>query len=886
LSRDTDSPLRVKSSCLMSSKRASSKLSTSPAPTIEEDSMGYIMHPDKQQYSCSSCPFVCKSLTDIEIHRQHHKSGPGRSVKCSICPFYVADKQELMQHLLLHGIQDMKIDSAGNLTTPIDQLNQVDEAEISSEPGKQYKCTSCPYVIDSMSQFIYHKQFHRPRGAPYKCPKCSYNVSRRQLLNQHLKVHGLPPVRGEGLLASLNNEQYGSDSDPGSEAEAEAEAAEAIEMNEEEMDHESAVQIESSSALGSDGYTHLGLDPNFVQKLPDSATMNMADIPLTWVSRGKKFYKMFKCRFCPHVNVRKANIQEHEKRHQTRSTDGSGKSTCDSMHACTLCNYCVNNAGVLSSHVKVHQYVLGIVHGLVDTSRTDEEQLRSLAGKMDHSESKESAPQPKLELLLSGDNKSLSGDSPKSLHFCAHCPARFLVEPELLIHQRFHGVKLPYRCDVCSYTARQENHLLAHWKVHSQEYQERTKVLVDQHLVSDKYPQPRILAVQTNKSVSDDEGAIDLTNRKATPPETTPPSEKHLSCSLCPAKFNKDSKAQQYHATLHGSNGPFRCRFCNYAVKAHDNLLKHEKLHKENASSTEKSSEKTTTGRQLPLPIGSDSTAPSESAENGNVSEGSSGKPSGSGSGGKRSKRYKCPKCPSAFEKKEQFKVHSNLHGSKQRYRCDRCDYAVKYYANYLQHMKKHDQYDTALANGNIAEFNVDDGSSETGEATPGLDVDGHLMEHSLSTAEKQQIWLEDKLRPPSNGEEEPFHCHYCPYRCNQKGELELHSRKHAVNGATGSYRCNFCDFTVLEQSQLYEHIQLHFQLKGRVKLESYWKCSNLEIWSEPVGGDAKMVFDEKVKQEIESDDEDALFIDLSTGQPIKDDADVTGSEIASLNAS
>ena len=80
-------------------------------------------------------------------------------------------------------------------------------------------------------------------------------------------------------------------------------------MNEEEMDHESAVQIESSSALGSDGYTHLGLDPNFVQKLPDSATMNMADIPLTWVSRGKKFYKMFKCRFCPHVNVRKANIQ-------------------------------------------------------------------------------------------------------------------------------------------------------------------------------------------------------------------------------------------------------------------------------------------------------------------------------------------------------------------------------------------------------------------------------------------------------------------------------------------------------------------------------------------------------------------------------------------------
>jgi len=291
------------------------------------------------------------------------------------------------------------------------------------------------------------------------------------------------------------------------------------------------------------------------------------------------------------------------------------------------------------------------------------------------------------------------------------------------------------------------------------------QVLVEQHLISDKYPQPRILAVQTSKSVSEDEGAIDLTNRKTTQAETSPPSEKHLSCLLCPAKFNKDSKAQQYHATLHGSNGPFRCRFCNYAVKAHDNLLKHEKLHKENQS-PEKLSEKTT-NRQPPLLIGLDSTTPNESAENGNVSEGSSGKPSGSG--GKRCKRYKCPKCPSAFEKKEQFKVHSNLHGSKQRYRCDRCDYAVKYYANFLQHMKKHDEYDAALTNGNIAEFNVDDGLSETGEATSGLEGDGQQMEQSLSMAEKQQIWLQDKLRPPSNGEEDPFHCQYCPFRCNQK---------------------------------------------------------------------------------------------------------------------
>lgn len=51
------------------------------------------MHPDKQQYSCSTCPYICKSLTDIELHRQHHKTGPGRPIKCPICPYYVNEKQ-------------------------------------------------------------------------------------------------------------------------------------------------------------------------------------------------------------------------------------------------------------------------------------------------------------------------------------------------------------------------------------------------------------------------------------------------------------------------------------------------------------------------------------------------------------------------------------------------------------------------------------------------------------------------------------------------------------------------------------------------------------------------------------------------------------------------
>lgn len=55
-----------------------------------------------------------------------------------------------------------------------------------------------------------------------------------------------------------------------------------------------------------------------------------------------------------------------------------------------------------------------------------------------------------------------------------------------------------------------------------------------------------------------------------------------------------------------------------------------------------------------------------------------------------KEKRYKCSKCPSAFEKREQFKLHLGLHGSNQQYACASCDYAVSNQANLLQHEKKH----------------------------------------------------------------------------------------------------------------------------------------------------------------------------------------------------
>lgn len=308
-----------------------------------------------------------------------------------------------------------------------------------------------------------------------------------------------------------------------------------------------------------------------------------------------------------------------------------------------------------------------------------------------------------------------------------------------------------------------------------------------------------------------------------------------VTCPQCPAKFERESKALIYHATLHGSDAPFRCRHCNYAVKAKDNLMKHEKLHK----------------------IGSPPSA------------------------GAAARSWQCSKCPTHFEKKEQFKAHMSLHGSQERYRCDRCDYAAKHHANYLQHVKKHDDHE--LLHSGLPQHPA--------TAAPS------------TTADRQHIWLQEKLIEqlhPSAAVEVTVACQYCPFRCRTSEELSAHTANHAVvNGRTaaaGGYRCNFCDYTAAEQHQLPDHIRLHFQLKnsgGELKShskspESYWKCSNLEIWSEPVLPHTAAAADESFQQQRivyeekniklmktadeEDEDEDALYIDLSTGQPIKDD--------------
>ncbi len=93
--------------------------------------------------------------------------------------------------------------------------------------------------------------------------------------------------------------------------------------------------------------------------------------------------------------------------------------------------------------------------------------------------------------------------------------------------------------------------------------------------------------------------------------------------------------------------------------------------------------------------------------------------------------------------------------------------------------MKKHDEHEASLASSASAlagngVHNDDHGESEAGveaaAAAAALDA-GLDADAAFGTAERQHLWLQQKLRPPapSADEEEPFHCQYCPFKSRRK---------------------------------------------------------------------------------------------------------------------
>ncbi|XP_076756462.1 uncharacterized protein LOC143426727 isoform X4 [Xylocopa sonorina] len=701
--------------------------------------------------------------------------------KCKRCNFRHSNRDTVSTHVKSHS----------------------DTEQRSEEEKNAFGCGDCPFSAPDVATLSMHRAHHRPNlEAIFKCYLCPYYVSTKAELLDHVRLHGeeLAVVHQQNMDYNLSNR---------SKAHQSLNTNSNTNRVKQEKPVEQVIHITTQNNVTcfTNASKNSGVPPPLLLD-----TRALPEAPLVWVSRPDgTLTKMLKCRHCPFVSSRRAEVRDHETMHLDSASSGP-------VIACTDCSFTCTRREVMVAHTDMHSGSLGTVHCLVDDSRPDSQQLSDLSTLLGFTHSPVLGSEPDLRDL-------------RLVHCCSKCPARFLCEKELRIHLRYHSTELAYSCQWCSYAARQPAHLLAHQKAHSTEYQERTKYLLSLYGHSQRYPPPTTACVETNSQDSNNSIptvawiVVEITdttnnsfnNNMSNTNQRT--GNQVFTCAKCPARYFK-LDALEYHMTLHGSNNRFKCTECDYSSKTAQNLVKHQVVHRRQHETSELTSVNLSNPPDPQFGIfmrGNPNFVYPGYLRNGRLKE----------------KRYKCHKCPSAFEKREQYRVHLTLHGAKQRYRCDTCDYSVKYYANYIQHLKKHQanaeaqasrrqfEDDTITVDSDTISDNIvsisrssktlkSSNTSGSAVSTNGISMLNYGGAQA-SNQDKQSLMLLQRkgIVFSSNDEMEALRCQNCPFSTRDKDLMDAHKRRHGIERMTPS--CPHCDYIPRKDENIGEHIRLHF---------------------------------------------------------------------------
>lgn len=153
-------------------------------------------------FHCTICPFFTLKKGRLRAHMDNHKPRPENKFKCRHCPYFVVNPRLLHSHIRLHlqeqGLipRDTPIVTSpggSNLYPQKQDVNSQVQSTGTSVPAKNgkicYSCNTCPFFTFTKNDYLYHKQFHRPKAAAqYKCELCPYWIKEKRLLGLHMKV--------------------------------------------------------------------------------------------------------------------------------------------------------------------------------------------------------------------------------------------------------------------------------------------------------------------------------------------------------------------------------------------------------------------------------------------------------------------------------------------------------------------------------------------------------------------------------------------------------------------------------------------------------------------------------------------------------------------------
>ncbi|CAM1310058.1 Uncharacterised protein g5335 [Pycnogonum litorale] len=326
-------------------------------------------------FCCTVCPYRSRRNDYIKYHWKQHKRYSNDCKRCPFCPYWVTVEKNLLKHLRLH------------VTAPSSFLKEVEFLIVYKDGNDSDERKRIDAPTDAtrnkgnvLSKNVNKRQSKRHFGSVdvQKCPLCPYSTDQLNLLRDHLQVHEICDVIRPRDVA---------------------EAAAATELS-----------------------TPIVVDTNQVERRPNESELNRRE------TKDKSPTKMYRCRFCPLVNKRRANIRTHELMHTKEK---------ESLFSCNLCSYSCESQGALTSHLKIHDYN-DITYFI-------------------NSRMKQASAVVEGATTSCGRNASFE---------CRHCPSVFKTNTDLRNHDRFHGSGYQFACPFCNYATNVRPNLHIHIKCH------------------------------------------------------------------------------------------------------------------------------------------------------------------------------------------------------------------------------------------------------------------------------------------------------------------------------------------------------------------------------------------------------------------------------------
>ena len=492
-----------------------------------------------KNFACKICPYRTYKRKMLKFHLTCHKPQPGvKQVKCKYCPYYVSSNRLLSQHLHLH-MQDFKtVQENSYPLTPEKSSPQVTTPSKSPLQPKRHRCQKCPYTTNSKNDFLYHKQFHRPKPtADYKCDYCEYWVSHRRLIKQHMKVH-------------KESAEYDS---------------EAVTPSKLDYSENALVYDTVEIAAIKQRIIASKITPN-ISNSPLVSPMKIASSCSVGGRRGflrkdGTYRKVHQCRHCPYMNIRLRNMKLHEMMHGKRTT-------AHPLMKCIHCDYHVGSKGLLAHHMKVHQKDYGIEffeHGQ-KIERSD-----SMASEESEADSSITL-EKKVDTLLEITRFKKFG--------CEKCPYATSKRGRFQHHVELHGSKQKCKCDFCDYSVPTMNLLNQHARLH---FEPNQNLLAAQSILNLQYlpEMPADVALASMIANNNAKNPVSITHDHVelyeNQAEDMEP-KKLYRCDRCPyANVRRDNLLA--HLRCHMIKNEFVCPYCDYSVGKTHVLVQHVKVH-------------------------------------------------------------------------------------------------------------------------------------------------------------------------------------------------------------------------------------------------------------------------------------------------------------------